>query len=736
MDQKLERYSRLYKLVARNLTVLFIAVLILIYFFLGLKIFNINYFFYIVVAVDAFALLFTEKKWVKHYVKYLFLAFLVLVTVSSISYLEDVFLLKTIVSFLNKYLVHLTVLTIASGVLTFYFNRDVIESVEQEKEDEENAEKKREKEFDKKFLRLNFFNFNYGIKKAIEEKEYAVAIGRMLFAPVVFLLRLPYSFTKWMYREEWRYSIILLLIMVYVGVLIFHNLGAHSIFHDEQWHRSVIESLSHGEGFHLWNFVTETPGEFYGRGYFVNYFGYINSELFGKNELSFRLFPAFIGLILVPTTYLVFRKFTTKSIALVASIGFNLNIISLFLARFLRPYTMSVFAFLICFYLLFQISQQLKKEKICLKHYIYGILFFIFMIISFQASQITKIILPLTALYGTYVIFIHRNKLLRMLNNKSIIYFILSVLMLIVIAHTLKFMDLTIILNQAIDSLSIEKIGNPTNKYYNYLFEYFIKLPTLAYLSFFIGIIILLFKTAFQKLEKDFQLFIFAIVPLIFMIYFFDRYEDFRYIYYLIPFIYCVIGIGFYYVLNLFSGEKSKYINLIFVIIFVLLLINIPAPIESISGFTIKAPSIWGEDDGKDILHRRAVPPDYEKVYEYLNANQQSTNIVILRDGKYNLKPKNGTTYYELDAWSGSINFTNLRTNETANGLKLLKRTENKTKIFFEAGYVHYINEEILDYLLNNCENKAKELGVKKYNYNSFYKNRFYFPNLWVCEKV
>ena len=62
---------------------------------------------------------------------------------------------------------------------------------------------------------------------------------------------------------------------------------------------------------------------------------------------------------------------------------------------------------------------------------------------------------------------------------------------------------------------------------------------------------------------------------------------------------------------------------------------------------------------------------------------------------------------------------------------KLIEKSKDK-KVYFIGAYMHMLNPELSEYLINNCTNLAKDLFIKKYNYNSFYRGRYYWPNLFV----
>ncbi|MDD4250798.1 MAG: glycosyltransferase family 39 protein [Candidatus ainarchaeum sp.] len=114
----------------------------------------------------------------KDFCKYSFLLLLILVTLSSLSFEQITFISEP----LKAMQFQLTIFTIILGAITFYQNKEVIEEIEEEQNTEEKAEEKRAKEFSGKYPKLA------GI-------------------PVVS------SITKWMYKEGWGYSILIILVL-------------------------------------------------------------------------------------------------------------------------------------------------------------------------------------------------------------------------------------------------------------------------------------------------------------------------------------------------------------------------------------------------------------------------------------------------------------------------------------------------------------------------------------------
>ena len=257
------------------------------------------------------------------------------------------------------------------------------------------------------------------------------------------------------------------------------------------------------------------------------------------------------------------------------------------------------------------------------------------------------------------------------------------------------------------------------------------------YILYALGCFYLLIEGILKKKYKLISFLIFATVPLFIMIYLFNRYEDFRYIYFLIPFVYGTAMYGLFKSIQCicFLRKRIDPSKLLMVsILFTLLLLFYPVlPIDDIDGFSLKSPSIWEGADGSHYLHRRAVAPEYSKAYNYLNSIQKAGDIVIIVGGMHYIESKNEVEYYSLSAWDYNKTLINLRTKQEIDFFELIDKSKDK-KVYFIGAYMHMLDSELNAYLIN-CPNLAKDIGIKKFNYNSFYKNRYYWPNLFICNQ-
>jgi hypothetical protein len=220
------------------------------------------------------------KEKLNFYLKYGFLAGLLLITISSLKFefIKNINYLQIVIDNLSKHNFLLIFLAITLGFLLFYFNHGIIEEeIEREEEQKELLEEKRLQEFPKKF-------------------------SKILKIPV---LR---NVVRWIYKEGWGFSISLFLIAL---IFIIIKAGMPLIFTgsyiDEYFHiSSGIEIFKSG------SFPEIYPGSYYSRGALVSFFVGFFIFLFGKNIFVAKMVPASIGIINFFLLYLISRKFFIK----------------------------------------------------------------------------------------------------------------------------------------------------------------------------------------------------------------------------------------------------------------------------------------------------------------------------------------------------------------------------------------------------------------------------------------
>jgi hypothetical protein len=588
-------------------------------------------------------------------------------------------------------------LSIATGFLTFYSSRDKISSeIESEKDKEATAESRRRDEFAMKFPSINKIPV---IRKVV----------------------------RWMYKEGWWYSALLLLILLIASGNIFVGLGDNDFFHDEQYHVAVVKSVLSGEGFRVWDYTINAPSErVYDSGYITNIFALISAILFGFNETSLRFFIALFGLFNIALVYFSFKDVFSKKVALITALAFSFNIISLWLSRFLRPYTFFLFFYLLSFLFL------TKSLKFPFSNYKKGLLLFswiIFALLAIEEREVGKILLIILPLCFLGFIAFNKNEVFRILkNNKTKIYLAIAIVLLSLITlNFLSIVKLSILPNQVQDFLSLST-KESSKIYYTDLLLSQIKNPNLGIVLFFLIIINSIFLAKYRFFERVIYFLIYALVPIFVMIYIFNKYEDFRYFYHIVPFFLGSIILSANYYVKIYTKKKS--LQTAFLILAFLLLIYPVFSFYHQEGLTIKSPHSWIGDEGQEYLNGRIVAPEYKKVINALEKAQKSGDIVIIPDGFWHLNYDEHITYYQIELWNFSRDLK--KGDELIDFFEFIENNKGK-KMYYIGAYVHMIDPQVIDYLLKNCENHSEKLGILKFNYNSFYKNRFYWPNFYEC---
>lgn len=534
------------------------------------------------------------------------------------------------------------------------------------------------------------------------------------------------------------YYFFLIFLVVWSSYLIFYKLGKNDFFHDEQWHVLVVESLKHGDGLHLWNFASNTMGAPYSRGIIVNVFAFLFGKLFGFSEFSLRFFPALAGLSIIPIIYYVFKNSLGKLAALITAMGFSFNLSALFLARFLRPYTLFLLSYLLSFYFYDKILEELFNKKRPSKFILYSLLLGLSMLICLQTNGLSRILFVIFPVHFFIVVISNKTYIKDFFNkNKKIVITSASIILVcFALLEIFKLSNIHSLVFQAHKHLSFSKILNPKDAYWDYLSIYYIKNYFIFKFLFIFGILSMLCQDRKSKRKKLSLFLMFGILPVIFLSFLLDRYDDIRYIYFAIPFVYGIMIYGLTYFMKLFFTRNTvlrNYAALFFSILFIFYPV---LPVKEIPLFSKESPAIWSDTYTQKTIHRRMVAQEWKKVYDYINNEQSDGDVVVLQEGDFYLKPKNGVTYYTPpppQRLGDGMSFYNSQNGDKINFEDLIKKPG---KIYFINSYAHLLSKDVSNYLLLNCKNISEELGVKKYAYVGWYEEKnLFWPNLFLCEK-
>lgn len=564
------------------------------------------------------------------------------------------------------------------------------------------------------FLIFGFFCFYFNchktkiIKNNTNEKEETKRI-RLI----------PAFITK----EGWFYVIALIVIISIGAYLRLYNLGNFSIYHDETFYSSSVKTYTETGKTNLYNFATNEPSIKKYNGLITIFLGNF-IKVFGYNEYNLRLPFAIIGTLSIFAVYIFSRKIIgSKIISLSASLFVCFSDTLIYLSRFIRQYSIFVFlSIVISFYLFFIIKRIKYTEKI---PFIHLSLFFLLNIITFK--EISPFMVGLSIPYCLIILFTIVNSV----KNKKSFYALLLGFIFLLLVDFFDILHLINIKHVIRENLILGFNEQRFNDYLKWIFGSFkISLYSIIFI-FFIGVISVIQKNKLNGIILTLLCF----APFLFLTINQFHSHDFRYTAFVLPFVFIILSVGLYnfylFVINLI-GNKLKMGNTLFLVIISFFVIYLSVPHFNLTPITTKAQGDWATTEGKRI-DRRTVAPQYSKAYDYLNTNQKNGDVVIIGDGYNYLKSLPETDYYQIPTWEYSATLKNLKNDSEINFFEMLENNKDKN-IYFIGAYMHMLNPEVTNYLLANCENKSKDLNIFQYNYNSFYKNRFYWPNIFVCD--
>jgi len=652
-------------------------------------------FIFILIEILIISFLKKEEKYFKEkinpYLKYGFLIGLLLTVISSLNFefIKNVNYLQNVIDNLSKYSFPLILLTIALGFLVFYFNKEEIEKdFEEEKEVEEDTEKKRYEEFDKKFPFFAWSNFGYGIGKVWKEGRYFLAIGQAIASPLVWFRRLPYSFVKWMYKEGWRYSIGLIVIVLIGSIFLFYHLGQLDFYEDEFITVSVANSFLNTGDFYKWDWIQNTSGKYtdcmnldpychYNRAWPYTLTAALSYKLFGVSEFSTRLPGVLFGLLFIILVYFFTKYFTkNKFLSLISSILCILNIYFLNLFRYARMYSLLLPIYLILFFFIFVFLKRKFKNLSRFKNLLFvpGL---ILLIISYYLHINTLIILPV--IFGYLLI---KSALAQ--NARKIFIVLLSLLILSFLFLYIKWDSI----NQLISFFGV----------FNFKYLFYFAGQNLFLGTYIIVISLSLFIALFSKkdLFKSELLFLslHVIFTLIFFIFIANRYTSFNYVSHIV----IISFILFIFTIFILFRVYNKFLAKLFLILFVLLFLY---------NFSTNIGSIYDEN----------LKPEYSNAYGILSNNLSAEDVVF---GQY-LKD------YYLRKVNSNISIINMLFNKQYNYssfLESIKKYENHDIwLVWDTAKTEHLQPEIVEYACNYFTHITGTICVDN---NSTYKNSDY----------
>lgn len=594
---------------------------------------------------------------------------------------------------------------------------------------------------------LFFYSNKYEIEKIdmdLKNQNDLINLKKDIFSSKHQILnKIPFLnyFFKWFYKNGFIYSLVFVLICVIWFSNIFVNLWKLPFHQDEVFHFSPAVTYNKTWEFAKWDFLYDQiwDAKWSDRNKSLTILTSYSQRLFWLSEFSSRLPVAIIWFIWIFLIYFISIKITSNRIIwLIAIYIYSVNDVILYFSWFLRAYIFLIILCLVLFYLLYRFL-LIKDKKIKLIYAIIAITIFTFWLVELHWTII--VLLPfLLVVFFIWIIQIYSIK------KHYYLYTIFFIISIIFILNTIWIIDLFKMpfwiqeqVKLKIDFFKPEKIylyhlTNPFNIWFSLIF--------------------LLISLLFINFRKNFYLYLFLVltiyIPLIFSLYFFNRYEDFRYIS-LISWIFIIyISIFIFYTWRLIFNNKNeqKYIILI---LWTLLFTPFQFPnMLEVKPFTKTAQSDWQNIEWSR-LHFRAAQPDNYKAFDYIFENFPNSPIVRLPDGWLNWDDNYYLSkYIKSDNWKKIIFYNNFEFStklvEVYNFRKRDKKNLNQNEDFFKllSRYKKVIiiwnnrdlvDKKIMDFLNINCKNIAWEIWIVQYRIFEYaHPINNYFPNVFVCE--
>ncbi len=294
------------------------------------SILNLNLLSFIGISLGTFSFILWQEKLndkkkslYKKIIKFLFLFFLLLITIISLPNLK---FLESFTKFLSPAKIFFYLFTILLGVVTFWQNKKVVDELEQEKTKEEEEEERRKKNF-----------------SLVHPKMNSIPILKHIL--------------KWMYRWGWWYSIGVISLTIFIVLVRLWKVGDVSYWYDELIH------IFAARGINLSNILPQFPsGIIYLRGWITSYIIKLTSILTGsETETVIRTPFVFIMLLGILVLSSIFKKYISKKGTLLFLLIISLNVYNIVYSQEARYYAVSILlTTLFLFVLLSNIKDKIK----------------------------------------------------------------------------------------------------------------------------------------------------------------------------------------------------------------------------------------------------------------------------------------------------------------------------------------------------------------------------------------
>ncbi len=423
------------------------------------------------------------------------------------------------------------------------------------------------------------------------------------------------------------YFLAILLLTIFGFILRLYDLGSQSFWYDEGY--SVNAALSMLEK----GAPILPSGQFYSHGLLNT--GLIASSIgiFGESEFAARLPSVIFGTLTIPLVFLFARRITgDKKLALITTFLVTFSVLEIAWSRQARMYQQLQFFYILSLYCFYIFAHERST-----RYLVPTIVFTILAALSHSFG------FSLILIYILYYSLLNSKTIFRYARNP------ISISKLVIICASCMLAALIVgeVFFNVFSTVWQERV-NYFTEYMNYLKE---TLPVISYLAA-AGVII-----ALRKDYKSSVLLILATIVPLYLICFHIKLLHFRYLYFVLPFLFILFSYTVIYVFDLFTKvlitknpthlskpqmSQNRLVNVMTTkqsLNFIFFAIIIGLVVHS-SGFNFTPRATY-------YLEPNAPQPDFKQVYTFINDNMSDSDIII------DTWPALGTYYLETtpDYW-------------------------------------------------------------------------------------
>ncbi len=441
------------------------------------------------------------------------------------------------------------------------------------------------------------------------------------------------------------------------------------------------------------------------------------AQVLGYSEFVLRATVALLGVVVVLLTWFIARRVLKSQLgAYLASAIVAFGIISTYMSRFLRHYTLFTVVGLLIFVMFWYLFRRLLDTKRINYFYLFGSL----ASVAFVHLFITPFAISYYAIWLIYFI----TALVVAKQQRKVLFTFVVLGIIVLFLETSGAISIFRVRNILINSLEFGWEQGRTVSYIIWSFGE-TRLP-----YYWVAFLVALFTVqAFRTRKLPLILnSLFIWIPFLLLCINVAASHDFRYVTNFLPHVAIAIA---WVVCEVVRSVKGSVLQAGVFFLIALIILPITIPGIYLPPLFEKAQADWQGVDA-ETLHRRAIAPDYYETMELLDGQLQAGDSVIIADGYLYLKPREDVEYYALNNWANTSKVLNYRTNLEKSVYEFI---EKKQRFFLITSNIHLLDQNLSFYLQDQCRNlMAKPDQARNASSPYYWVAESYFPNLYMCE--